>query len=116
MNKKFMLFVVMMVFTLSSSAYGQDFYLKSISKDKQTVVIGQKESDRKWTVRKGDKIENWNVIEIKKSHVILKSDPDEVTSLTRTIALTLPAIERMPSIPDTKKNGNSFDYQNQNNK
>jgi hypothetical protein len=104
MNKKFMLFFgAVIVFTVSSSALGQDFYLKSISKDKQTVVIGQKESNRKWTVRTGDKIENWNVIEIKNSHVILQSDPDEVTNLTRTIALTLPAIETIPSVPDEDK-------------
>jgi hypothetical protein len=101
MNKKFMFFVVVViVLTVSSSGYAQDFYLKSISKDHQTAVIGQKKSGQEWTVRQGDKIENWNVIEITKHHVILKTDPDEVTNLTMTIGLALPGIVSMPSVPD----------------
>jgi hypothetical protein len=100
MTKKFFMFVaVIIVLTASSSGYDENFYLKSISKDHQTAVIGQKKSGQEWTVRQGDKIQNWNVIEITEHHVVLRSDPDEVTDLTMTIGLALPGIAVMPSVP-----------------
>ncbi len=41
-----------------SVAFGQDFYLGKVSKDKKTAVIGDREASKKWTVQTGDIIES----------------------------------------------------------
>jgi hypothetical protein len=101
MRTKIIIYQILIMFILTAAAFGQGFYVKSISKDYQTVMICEKGTSRKWKVQKGDKIDGWTIVDIQQDKVIMRGEPDEDQIMVHQ--MTLPANQPGAKIQSSHK-------------
>ncbi len=91
MFKKITITMIIVIIFASLSA-AKNFHIKKISKDlKSVVVVVEGESELEREVQKGEKIDDWTVMDIQPDHVILRQEPEEEWSMEHQMILRVPS-------------------------
>ncbi len=64
-------FAILLTLILAQSAFGQVFEVKTISQDLQVAVLRDTDTGEEWTVKKGDGIKGWKILQITKEYVTI---------------------------------------------
>jgi len=64
-------FAILLTLILAQSAFGQVFEVKAISQDLKVAVLRDTDTCEEWTVKKGDGIKGWRVLEITREYVTI---------------------------------------------
>jgi hypothetical protein len=63
--------VILLTLILAQSVYGQTFEVKAISEDLKQAVLRDADTGEEWTVKKGDGIKGWKILQITKEYVTI---------------------------------------------
>jgi hypothetical protein len=63
--------VILLTLILVQSVYGQTFEVKAISEDLKQAVLRDTDTGEEWTVKKGDGIKGWKILQITKEYVTI---------------------------------------------
>jgi hypothetical protein len=90
MFKKNNLLTLLILVTCSFPVFGKSLHVKHISKDLRMVVIADNAKiERKlW---KGDRFDEWIIVDIQPERIILHSEPDPITEMVTRMILNVPA-------------------------
>lgn len=91
MPKKIIFLILLILVTYSFPVFGKSLHVKHISKDLRVVVIADNDSKIERKLWKGDKFDEWTVVDIQPERIILHSEPDPITEMVTRMILNVPA-------------------------
>jgi hypothetical protein len=63
--------VILLTLILVQSVNGQTFEVKAISEDIKQAVLRDTDTGEEWTVKKGDSVKGWRILEITREYITI---------------------------------------------